>query len=62
MILFALSSYVRYLRWQKVKNPAVCFFRTTLLVQEIQRVLKPGGKFFYMEHILAKEGNMLRTI
>ena len=25
-------------------------------------MLKPGGKFFYMEHILAKEGNMLRTI
>jgi hypothetical protein len=31
-------------------------------MQEIQRVLKPGGKFFYMEHILAKEGDHLRPI
>lgn len=32
-------------------------------IKEIQRVLKPGGKFFYMEHILAKEGDtLLRTI
>ncbi len=35
---------------------------TVLLMQEIQRVLKPGGKFFYMEHILAKEGDHLRPI
>ena len=25
-------------------------------LQEIKRVLKPGGKFFYMEHIVADEG------
>ena len=25
-------------------------------LQEIKRVLKPGGKFFYMEHIIADEG------
>jgi hypothetical protein len=37
-------------------------FATVLLMQEIQRVLKPGGKFFYMEHILAKEGDHLRPI
>jgi hypothetical protein len=35
---------------------------TVLLMQEIQRVLKPGGKFFYMEHILAKKGDHLRPI
>ena len=30
-------------------------------LQEIKRVLKPGGKFFYMEHIIADEG-YLRVI
>ena len=31
-------------------------------IKEIQRVLKPGGKFFYMEHIIADEGNKLRFV
>lgn len=30
--------------------------------QEIHRVLRPGGKFLYMEHIVAQHGSMLRTI
>jgi hypothetical protein len=41
---------------------AMLFSTLFLLMQEIQRVLKPGGKFFYMEHILAKEGDHLRPI
>lgn len=31
-------------------------------LQEVQRVLKPGGKFFYMEHIIADEGDNLRFV
>ncbi|KAK9822289.1 hypothetical protein WJX74_003361 [Apatococcus lobatus] len=29
---------------------------------EVQRVLRPGGKFLFMEHIGAKPGSILRTI
>jgi len=31
-------------------------------LQEVKRVLKPGGKMFYMEHIIAEEGSYLRTL
>jgi len=31
-------------------------------IQEIKRVLKPGGKFFYMEHIAAAGGSRLRLM
>merc|ERR1712059_54902 len=27
--------------------------------QEVKRVLKPGGKFYYVEHIVAEEGTIL---
>jgi len=30
--------------------------------EEIKRVLKPGGKFFYLEHIIGDEGSTQRTI
>lgn len=30
--------------------------------QEIHRVLRPGGKFLYLEHIIADQGSKLRTI
>jgi len=29
-------------------------------LQEVKRVLKPGGKMFYIEHIIAKDGTYLR--
>jgi len=31
-------------------------------LEEIKRVLKPGGKFFYMEHIIGEEGSTIRII
>lgn len=31
-------------------------------LKEIKRVLKPGGKFLFMEHIAASEGSLLRKI
>eukprot|EP00090_Calanus_glacialis_P031102 TRINITY_DN5095_c0_g1_i1.p1 TRINITY_DN5095_c0_g1~~TRINITY_DN5095_c0_g1_i1.p1 ORF type:complete len:261 (-),score=73.13 TRINITY_DN5095_c0_g1_i1:157-939(-) len=31
-------------------------------LQEVSRVLKPGGKMFYMEHVIAEEGSYLRTL
>jgi len=31
-------------------------------IKEVQRVLRPGGKFFYMEHIIANEGDNLRFL
>eukprot|EP00092_Neocalanus_flemingeri_P003012 GFUD01003221.1.p1 GENE.GFUD01003221.1~~GFUD01003221.1.p1 ORF type:complete len:259 (-),score=78.26 GFUD01003221.1:187-963(-) len=31
-------------------------------LEEIKRVLKPGGKFFYMEHIIGDEGSTIRTV
>jgi len=31
-------------------------------LSEVQRVLKPGGKFYYMEHIIAQEGRALRFL
>ena len=30
-------------------------------LEEIKRVLKPGG-FFYMEHIIGDEGSLIRTL
>jgi len=29
---------------------------------EVQRVLKPGGKMYYIEHIISQEGTALRTV
>lgn len=31
-------------------------------LSEVQRVLKPGGKMYYIEHIISQEGSMLRTL
>jgi len=31
-------------------------------LSEVKRVLKPGGKFYYMEHIIAQEGRALRYL
>ena len=31
-------------------------------IAEIRRVLKPGGKFFYMEHILADESRQVKSV
>eukprot|EP00092_Neocalanus_flemingeri_P091815 GFUD01116493.1.p1 GENE.GFUD01116493.1~~GFUD01116493.1.p1 ORF type:complete len:268 (+),score=82.37 GFUD01116493.1:28-804(+) len=31
-------------------------------LEEIKRVLKPGGKFFYIEHIIGEEGSIIRTV
>ena len=31
-------------------------------LEEIKRVLKPGGKFFYMEHIVDDENSHLRLV
>jgi len=31
-------------------------------LQEVKRVLRPGGKMFYMEHVIAEEGSYLRTL
>jgi len=38
-----------------VANPVQC-------LQEILRVLKPGGKLFYMEHIAAEKGSVTETV
>ena len=38
-----------------VQDQAKCF-------REIKRVLKPGGKFFYLEHILDDENSQLRLV
>ena len=32
------------------------------MLKEVKRVLKPGGKMFYMEHIIAEEGSYLRIL
>lgn len=32
------------------------------IVAEIRRVLKPGGKFFFIEHVAADPGTMLRKV
>jgi len=32
------------------------------VVREAYRVLRPGGKFFYLEHIAYEEGTMLRRV
>jgi len=34
----------------------------TKTLLEVQRVLKPGGKMFYMEHIIAPQGTALRYL
>ncbi|HCF27628.1 MAG TPA: class I SAM-dependent methyltransferase [Cyanobacteria bacterium UBA11049] len=31
-------------------------------LQEIRRVLKPGGRFFFLEHVAAPQGTLLRNI
>ena len=31
-------------------------------MQEVKRVLRQGGKMFYMEHVIAEEGSYLRTL
>ena len=32
------------------------------VLREVQRVLKPGGKFYFMEHVIAPEGSTLRRV
>jgi SAM-dependent methyltransferase len=32
------------------------------VLQEIQRVLKPGGTFIFLEHVAAKDGTCVRTV
>lgn len=32
------------------------------VLQEIRRVLKPGGRFVFLEHVAASEGTRLRTV
>lgn len=32
------------------------------IVAEIRRVLKPGGKFFFLEHVAAEQGSALRKV
>lgn len=34
----------------------------TAVLQEILRVLKPGGRFFYLEHVAAPSGTWLRQV
>jgi len=34
---------------------------TTQVLNEISRILKPGGKYFFLEHIAAPNGTFLRT-
>ena len=36
----------------KISHHYFAFYRT---LSEVKRVLKPGGKFYYMEHIIAQE-------
>jgi len=38
-----------------VTNPA-------MVLREIRRVLKPGGRFVFLEHVAAPEGTRLRTV
>jgi SAM-dependent methyltransferase len=38
-----------------VREPAV-------VLQEVRRVLKPGGRFVFLEHVAAPEGTRLRTV
>lgn len=38
-----------------VPNPA-------LVIAEIHRVLKPGGRFFFIEHVAAADGSFLRKV
>jgi ubiquinone/menaquinone biosynthesis C-methylase UbiE len=33
-----------------------------LVLQEVRRVLKPGGRFLFMEHVAAQEGSWLRSM
>ncbi len=36
--------------------------RPEMVIQEIIRVLKPGGKFIYFEHVTAGNGSILRSV
>ncbi|XP_061167800.1 thiol S-methyltransferase TMT1B-like [Saccostrea echinata] len=40
----------------------LCTVDTTKSLQEVRRVLKPGGKFYFLEHVAAEKGSFLSCI